>query len=136
MILHDPPLHLLILMRNELITRQIRVIWIVLSHVIPTFRLDDVAGHKGGGVVIALHQPLREVPFHLEAEEVPGVFLFQLAWIGRVELHAEIQKGVNQGETQLTGNGFLQIQPVLQHIKEWLMLILIYSIILFFNKMF
>ena len=34
--------------------------------------LDDVGGHEGGGVVVALEVARGEVTLDLEAEEVPG----------------------------------------------------------------
>ena len=37
---------------------------------VPT--LDDVGGHEGGGVVVALEVARGEVTLDLEAEEVPG----------------------------------------------------------------
>lgn len=108
-VLHDPLLHLGVLVGHEFVAGQVRVVGIVLGHEVPAFGLDDVAGHQGGGVVVALHQALGEVPFDLEAEEVPRVLLLELAGIGGVEFYAEIEERVDEGEAQLAGNGFLEV---------------------------
>ena len=48
---------------------------------VPT--LDDVGGHEGGGVVIALEVARGEVTLDLEAEEVPaGCYNMRVGTIG------------------------------------------------------
>ena len=48
---------------------------------VPT--LDDVGGHEGGGVVIALEVTRGEIALDLEAEEVPaGCYNMRICTIG------------------------------------------------------
>jgi hypothetical protein len=111
-VLHDLALHLLVLLRDELVARQVSVVGVVLRNVVPALRLHDVARHQSCRVFVALHQPLRQVPLHLEAEQVPRELLLELARIWGVEFDAEVEQGVDQRQTQLSRDGFLQVQPV------------------------
>ena len=45
---------------------------LILYSVFSVPTLDDVGGHEGGGVVVALEVARGEVTLDLEAEEVPG----------------------------------------------------------------
>lgn len=112
-VLHDAPLHLVVLVRHKLVAGQVGVVGVVLGDVIAALGLYNVTGHKGGGVVVALQVAVGEVALHLEAEQVTCVLLFQLAGVGRVELDAEVEQRVDQRQSQLTGHWLLQVQPIL-----------------------
>lgn len=114
-ILHNLPFHLSILRWYELEGGQIRVIGIVFSNEISTFSLNNVTGHQGSRVLVALHHPLSQIPLDLKTEQIPGKLLFQLPRIRGVKFDAEVEQGVYQREAQLTGQGLLQVQPILKN---------------------
>lgn len=117
-VLHDAALHLVVLVWHKLVARQVGVVGVVLGYVVATLGLHDIAGHKGGCVVVALQVAVREVAFHLEAKQVAGVLLFQLTGVGSVEFDAEVEQRVDQRQPQLTGHWFLQVQPILREKKR------------------
>lgn len=112
-VLHDAPLHLVVLVRHELVAGQVGVVGVVLGDVVAALGLHNVAGHEGGGVVVALQVAVGEVSLHLETEQVAGVLLLQLAGVGRVELDAEVEQRVDQRQSKLTRHWLLQVQPIL-----------------------
>lgn len=77
--------------------------------------LDDVAGHEGGRVVVALQRARGQVPLDLQPEEVSRVLLLDLRRrVRRVELDAEPEEGVARGEAHLVVHLLVQVQPILK----------------------
>jgi hypothetical protein len=74
--------------------------------------LDDVAGHEGGSVVVALETARGQVALDLQAKEVARVLLLELSWVVCVEFNTESQERIDQRESDLAIQCLLQIEPV------------------------
>ena len=81
--------------------------------------MDYVAGHEGGGIVVALQRARGQVPLDLQPEEVAGVLLLDLRRrVRRVKLDAEPEEGVARGEAHLVVHLLVQVQPILKGGKK------------------
>lgn len=104
-----------------------RYLFLILNLKSKYLTLDDVWGHEGGRVIIALEVALRQVALDLKAEQVAGVLLLQLTRVRDVELHHEPQQRLTCTQTYLLVHWLVSIQPVLKQI------IIIYQIGSFFQ---
>lgn len=85
------------------------MIRIVFGHKITARCLNDVAGHQGTCVVVALQDAIGQISFDLQAKEEASEFLFELTRIGGVEFDTESKHWFDEGEADLAVEGFLEV---------------------------
>jgi hypothetical protein len=76
--------------------------------------LNDIGGHEGSRVVVALQQSGRNIPLNLQPKKVPSVFLLNHRWVWSVEFNAKSEQWLMAWESNLMVELFVHIKPILQ----------------------